>query len=496
MSLAPEPAHAGRRQAPRQRVEQRVSKESATEPAKILRAAAVGADTLVVVTAPQVDPSRQTLLTVSDEQAIAEWLALIDTLPKEDNVFSTHLCRGHPQIRLYPRGQLAAEVSFDHVKYLRPYSESLWPDGDAELTESSARSMAAWFKRHGLSMYQDQFDHNEREAAKREAFLAAFPPKSMRRIQRRRDDWITFSDRTKDDGPCKPGSQRPLSQEVRDPVERIRVICRGLGPLRGSWSSYDEEEGVVLEWARCAQPEHLAPAVEGLSDATALRGAARILFGAMPNGRRWLTRLQAPVAERLALRVAPLVFLEDDQENAPRLPRLLSTFRSDAITNVLQSVAAGAAQLKDAPCGEMAYASAPLSALVVLAERRRADPDVAQAAMAREWQCATNRAAADTATALTVGDLPSADDLASADETTLLMALRRLQEDGSREAIDVAFAVLLDGRWGIVHEETRAWLQALSGVAGAGGRRADQGADLRWWWKENRNTWRSRKPQR
>jgi hypothetical protein len=167
-------------------------------------------------------------------------------------------------------------------------------------------------------------------------------------------------------------------------------------------------------------------------------------------------------AERLTLRIAPAAFAEGDSHISRRLPLKLARFESAAANRVLLDGAARAGEGEDRPCVELSEANASLSALVVLATRRRADASAIKAAVSREWQCPANRAAARVAAALVGGQMPTSEDLQGSDRTTALMTLERLKRNPNRKAQELARSTLLVHPWSEVRDETRRWLARLA----------------------------------
>ena len=434
-------------------------------PADVLRRVAAGADSLFVVTEPLAGEKGRSLLEVSGADEIAHLLSLIDTPTSDEGQYIHHLCVGHPKIRLALHGRVVAEFSFDHVSLLRPYSKGLWSESDVQLTNTSARAMAAWFAHHGLRIYQQEFEGGDNEQARWDAFRAEFPlstraflPKKTSSIRAFRPE--SGNGQTED---CSPQSLEPLSSEIPDQVERAHVIFRALGRLGTDWNSYTEEEATVLRWAGCLDPDHLVAAIDDVgNDPGELRGAARVLFRPRPGGERFLMRQPRATAERLALRIASAAFAEGDSYISRRLPLKLARFESAAANRVLFDGAARAVEGEDRPCVGTSEANASLSALVVLAARRRANASAIKAAASREWQCPANRAAARVAAALVGGQMPTREDLQGSDRTTGLMTLERLKRNPNRKAQELARSTLLVHPWSEVRDETKRWLASLA----------------------------------
>jgi hypothetical protein len=374
------------------------------------------------------------------------------------------MCRGQPKIIFAGQGTVLATVSFDHVQFLRPYTKTLWSEADMVLTDASARAMAKWFDRHGLHLYQREIDHNDEARAKEDAFRSSLPPGIRGCLHQPSAGSGSLDSTGLSDSPpeCRGRAVCDrFASEVPDQIQRAHVIFRALGHLDGWWDAYDQDEAMVLDCARRIDPESLVAAIKGIvRDPIENGGAARVLFGSRREGAEWFKDLEPRIAEELAVRVAPGIFAAGDSHNARNLPWKLARFRSASANRVLLEAAEHAGQSDDRSCSRdgLDDANAPLSALVVLAERRRANPTVIKAAAARNWRCAVNRAAAHVAAALAGGVLPRAEDLKDADGTTAMMALRRFQERPTRQAVQIARETLLDHDWGVVREATKSWL--------------------------------------
>jgi hypothetical protein len=448
---------------------------------------------MTVVTDPMVDKPA-ILLTITGAPKVANFVRLIETPAIDLEGTMSHGCAGFHHIRLFRKGRLVAEFSFDHTSLLRPYSENLWKGGDVEVTESSARALASWFKEHGLPESQKEIDDTDEERARWEAFHEVFSPTVREFLKKVR---LPIWDRTDLPTNCPAASVELLSAAVPDPSERARLLFVALGNLRGDWSSYDDEGGTVLVWAHCLPVEILVSTISELKDdEVAVRGAARVFFGSYPGGTGLIRRLGPDVAARLAAVLASPIFLENDAKNAPLLPQLLSDFRTKEVDDVLRAAAARTDAPRDEACGDLDRASVPLSALVVLSERRRADSDLLHLLSKREWRCRANRAAVRTADALADERLPKADEVAGADATTVLMLLRRLKEHTTKDAVDLAFAGLLENRWGVARGAVEEWLSDLSKVQPPAKEGITYGeytreyhARLHSWWTQARPNW-------
>jgi hypothetical protein len=379
-----------------------------------------------------------------------------------ENSFLTHSCQGHPKLIFARRGTVLATVSFDHARFLRPYTKTLWSRGDMQLTDASARAMAKWFDRNGLRLYQQEIDREDGERARQDAFRAELPP-GVRGCLRPPPHEAGMFD-IKDLEP-PPECRELFASEVPDPVERAHAIFRALGQLDGEWNSWGRAEAVVLDGANGIGADSLVAAIKGIGkDPIEIRGAARVLFGSREGGGQRIKELEPKVAEDLAVRLAPGIFAEGDSHNSRSLPLKLARFWSAAVNRVLLDAAGRADESEDRPCSKSLVneANASLSALVVLAERRLANPAVIRAAAARDWRCPTNRASARVAAALAEGALPTAQDLKDSDVTAALMTLRRLKGKPTRQAEQLAREALFCHPWGVVSESTERWLAHLT----------------------------------
>ncbi|MBI5528628.1 MAG: hypothetical protein HY897_20045 [Deltaproteobacteria bacterium] len=459
-------------------------------PSDILRKVAAGADTMKLVTYPLNDRPEENLLTVSDRKAIAELLAAIETPPVANDGSSTsHGCSGHPIIRLYRKTVLLTTFSFDHVHFLRPLSGNLWETGDVEVTRKSAGAIARWFKKRGYSVYQDEIDENQREADKLEAFYAVFPASVSA---------VLKSTSLGSSNDYETGDPDPLAVAVPDDVKRAGMICRALGILDDRWFAYSKPDDLLLLWSRNIPPKALVAAIDAFRDGgPELTGAARVFFDNRLAGEALVHRVDSATADRLGARLAAHVFSGSNERNARQLPRHLARLTGPGVDRVLRTEAARVSAAKEGGCPESGPAIPALSCMVVLSGRRTADPAIVEAAGARSWQCAANKAAFRISDALASNKLPDYEDVKMADAAAGLAILERLKESPTRDAIDFAFDVLLKYGEGEVKRDTIDWLSGLMKPARPGekpGRHTE--GELRRWWGDACQTWQTPRPEK
>jgi hypothetical protein len=444
-------------------------------PVHALRQAAEGADKLTVVSDPSLYKSR-TFLTVVGSKEIVRLLALIDTPPVEDGTGMGHGCGGFPHIRLFRRGVMVAEFSFDHVSMLRPLSDNLWSGGDVSVTDASARAIAAWFDRKGFHVYKDDLDREDRDRAKQEAFLKSFPP-SIEAILRDADE-------TKPEGDV-------LASVIPNNLERTKVICHALGSLDSYWFGIPADVGLVLGWAESLSSQSLAAAIDGFGDKSVeLRGAAQLLFGWRPGASPRLANVDLATRDRVIARAATAIFDGPLSDNQRKLPLRIMHLTLPKVEKVLQRQAERVQRARNDSCPSLPDEEPSLAALTALAGRGKADPRMVAAANRRRWKCSGNAAAAHIAAALAVGHVPNTDDIQAAVETSALVVLQHLRDFPTQTSIDLAFASLLDHKFGVVRGETADWLADLAGLHLP----EEQGEDdtrtsLERWWSTARSGW-------
>jgi hypothetical protein len=347
-------------------------------------------------------------------------------------------------------------------------------------------------------MFQRDTAEAKRRAEVKARFLAEFPPETHSLFDEDNEDdeagMRTFVAQSDDERPIKTLSPRAqkLAAFFSDRLELGRAVTRALGSLSqgegwdGSWSSSNSREQLALEWGRALTGEEFLAVVEN-GDEVSLVGAARLFF---------FEDMSEPIlAEKrgpLAARLAEVTLRSDRPRNADMAVRGLSRFPCEETTDLLERLAAGAVPYhakdrknKDEPSPRIAacifLAQTDSPKLVGNLEELERSPDLDpfdKAALRIVRAFRGEKGLLDAA-------------IFEMDSYTIgFWALRALEREGGKAAIDAVIYGGTKHHWGAVREEAVLTAERMTGQKWFKDDPKDRAdfhdKEVRKWWTENR----------
>jgi hypothetical protein len=218
--------------------------------------------------------SERTLLEIQDVAVIA---SVIQHLTINDPESGFHCkCCGNPTLEFYRDGKLVVSLGFHHGRSLR------WPggkwQGDASLTEASARFLNQWLAERGVPgpkrEYDGEMERKQHYGASQQKWLQAMPS-SLR----------PFGPGLINSNPLAPpldltDMYYALALEYPDQGERVRALLGWYGSGEGPWSGYPSYEAVAAALLLRFETKTLLAAIQDqtLNDLQT-EGAARLFGG-------------------------------------------------------------------------------------------------------------------------------------------------------------------------------------------------------------------------
>ncbi|MDA7868350.1 hypothetical protein N9062_02240 [Akkermansiaceae bacterium] len=473
----------------------------ADERAKAIKPALEGA-TKLEFTIPNLfeeDPKRPPFI-FSDPVEIQK---LIQSLAFE--VESPGYCSqsGPPRITFFKGDKKLASVSY-YTGASLGWGSELW-EGDSVFTPKSHKAWRTWFKERGEPWFQNTFEaqleHEEREAANREAFLAILPNKARKIIdgidtameQHYENDHLGPESDYLNDGPVISSTRKKLITSLPDRQDIAAAFAKALGTLSlrgqdcGSWSFMEFEANIIFETTELLKGEDFQKAINSTDPATLLGVARLFYFGDLSE------KIPANDRSKIAAKLIQVVAKHDRGGNATWIFQWLDRFSSPEMTQTLEQIALGELELPASPLNLSQDLSFPHYACLLLS---KTDSQKFEVCLKRV--SSLDPEFPDDPLALLVArvnrdpGITVPDHIFESRSTPIcLNALSLLEKEGSKRALDLIITQATTHDWADVRENAVLTIERMTGKTwfkNEKNERAEWHAeDIRKWWIANKS---------